>query len=115
MLNASNMTAEEHLRMNGTLPLDMMEELAGYPAKLEALESVEHYMSETMGQFPAEDFLSDPITRLQALAKRVRGDNRDEVLAIIEQLDDIAQTTFNAADYGRDELRKGIKLFKEKA
>jgi len=115
MLHASNMTAAEHLRINGTLPIELAEQLVEYPERLEALEGIDAYMSEAMGQYPEEDFLSDPISRLHALAKRVRGDNRDEVLAIIEQLDDIAQTTFNSADYGRDELRKGIKLFKDKA
>ena len=52
------------------------------------------------------------VDKLHALAKNLRGQNRETLIGIIESLDDIAQCTFNAADYGRDELKKALEVFK---
>lgn len=113
MLYGSNMTIEEHLRYNGEIPKDKLDELFDSQAKLQGLSGVDAHMSEAMAQYPAEDFLSDAISRLQTLAKNLRGGNKDTLNGIIESLEDVAQCTFNAADYGRDELRKALAFFKE--
>ena len=72
------------------------------------MDGAKVYINEAMGQFPAEDFLAGPIERLHEMAKRLRGDNRATLLEIIKQLDDIAQCTISADDYGRSELHKAI-------
>jgi hypothetical protein len=76
-------------------------------------KAMDAHVNEACCQFPAEDFLEGVKDRLHELSKRVRGDNKSELMGIIEALDDIAQCTFNAADYGRDELRKAIKALDE--
>lgn len=109
----SSMTPEEEYRLTGTLRPEMIEVLLDDSASLEGTTGVSAHLQEAMCQYPAEDFLADAITRLQKLAKRIRGDNREALLGIIESLDDVAQCTFNAVDYGRDELSKALKAIGE--
>ena len=113
MYVASNMTLAEEFRMNGALSADSIESLIEREALLDGLNGIEVKIKEGMTQFPAEDFLQGPIKRLHQLAKKLRGDNRSEVLAIIESLDDIAQCTFNSADYGRSELKDALKIYED--
>lgn len=108
-----NMTAREALRIHGTVPLDKLEDLLDREDALKEVQEIDANLKEAMAQYPAEDFLQTPINRLHELAKRLRNENRQEVLAIIGQLDDIAQCTFYAADYGRDELRKALKTVED--
>jgi len=109
----SNLTPKERYRLTGTLDAEQIEELLGVEDKLESISGVDAHVKEAMTQYPEEDFLSGPIARLHELAKSVRGENRQKLLSIIEQLDDIAQCTFNAADYGRSELKEALKAFQQ--
>ena len=102
----SNLSNEEHYRMFGTLPADRIEALLDASDKLESLDGIEAHVSEARCQFPAEDFLVPVQDRLHDLAKRLRGDNRQEVLSIIEQLDDINQCQVYATGYAVEELGK---------
>lgn len=104
-----SLTPREHWRLYGRLPEDAIEDLLDAQERKEQVAGVAPYIKEAMGQFPAEDFLSQVINRVHALARKVRGDNREEALAIAEVLDDVAQTTFYAADHGRSELRNALK------
>ena len=101
-----SLTPRENLKLHGALPAGQLEDLIDWHERTEDVGDVACHLDEARGQYPAEDFLADVIERLHTLAKRVRGDNRSDLLAIIESLDDVAQTTFNAADYGRSELSK---------
>ncbi|MFK3740917.1 hypothetical protein [Massilia sp. TN1-12] len=101
-----SLTPREHLKLHGSLPERQLEQLIEWRERTEEVVSTTAYLQEARGQYPAEDFLACPIERLHQLAKKLRGENREALLGIIESLDDIAQTTFNAADYGRSELRK---------
>lgn len=104
----SSLTIKEHFNLHGSLPTatieQLVDDLADRGPVNEAAEAATVYMGEASGQFPAEDFLSAVTGKLQDLAKRLRGNNKAELLGIIESMDDIAQTTFNAADYGREQL-----------
>jgi hypothetical protein len=70
------------------------------------------YAQEASAQFPAEDFLSDQVSALQEFAKRLRGDNKKDLLHIIECISDALQCQFYATDYGMAELRKIINTIK---
>ena len=105
----SNLTAEESLRLYGRLSRSMVEDLLERSQGLEDAQGAEAHIQEAMAQFPAEDFLSPIIERLNELRKNLRGANKEELGCIIESLDDLAQCTFNAVDYGRDELRKALE------
>lgn len=104
-----NYTDKEIFRLTGALPGERLEALLERAEELENAVDIEAHISEALGQYPAEDFLQEPINRLNQLAKRLRGENRAEVTYIIEMLDDIAQCTFNAGEYGKDELHKAKK------
>ena len=108
----SNLSREEEFRLTGTLRRESIDELLDASSRLEALGGVDAHIEEALAQYPAEDFLEGVKQRLGALMKNVRGANKDELQGIIEALDDIAQTTFYAADYGRDELRKALRTVK---
>lgn len=113
MIESSEMTNAEYLRLNGALSLERMHEMvrleeeSGFLAS--AAESAKVYVQEGMTQFPAEDFLENIKQRLIDLQKSTRGSNREALAGIIESLDDLAQTTFYAADYGRSELHNALR------
>jgi molecular chaperone DnaK (HSP70) len=109
----SSMTAQEEFRMTGTLSPNRIESLLSVEGRLEALDGLSNHIEEAMSQYPAEDFLSDIESRLHEFAKKLRGQNKEALLGIIESLSDLAQTTFYAADYGRSELKEALKAFKE--
>jgi len=113
-IEASNMTYAEYYHLNGMLSAERTESILSTLDAAQALDVREYasYAQEAQGGFPAEDFLSEVIEELQAMAKRLRGDNKDSLQHIISKLDDIAQCQFNAADYGREQLHKIIVTIK---
>jgi len=105
----TSLTDKEFFRMHGTLTSERIErliELKDRDGWKQFSQRIGSMVQEAMGQYPAEDFLSEILTCLHNLAKRLRGDNKEAIQALAEKVDDIAQTTFNAADYGRSELQK---------
>lgn len=109
----SNLSAQETYRMYGRITKEQMENLLDQSAAYEGIDGIDAHISEAMCQYPAEDFLEGIKTRLNALQKNLRGANREELGGIIEALDDLAQTTFYAADYGRSELNKAEQALLE--
>lgn len=95
----TNLTNEEYFRLHNTLPVDRIAELLDENAN--KVERDEIPFDDILAQFPEEDFTSTIETRLQELAKRLRGDNRAELLSIIESLQDLAQCQFDATECAR--------------
>ena len=114
MIDASNMTHEEYFRVNGKLSEQRTEQLLSTLDEAQAFDVREFasYAQEAQAGFPEEDFLADVISDLHYLAKNMRGDNKKQMLHIINKLDDIAQCQFNAADYGCEQLHKIIATIK---
>lgn len=108
MFVPSNMTDEECLRLHGALPRDRTEALIDALGAAPNAEDIRALASEAMSQFPAEDFLAAVITQLHQLRDSSRGTNVERITHVIEQLDDIAQRTFAATDYGCDVLHQII-------
>lgn len=108
-----NATAEEEYRLTGKVTGERLERLLDRSEALSRLSDMDALIEEGMSQYPSEDFLFDAIERLHELAKRLRGDNKETLIGIIESLDDIAQTTFYDADYGRGELKKALEILKK--
>lgn len=103
-----SLSLQEEYRMTGKLSDESISALLDAPPPVKHDDIVPH-VQEAMAQFPTEDFLSSIIGRLHELHKNLRGGNRETMQGIIEALDDVAQCTFNAADYGRSELREIVK------
>lgn len=110
------LTPSENFRLFGQLPQEQLEQLLDQEKRLAQVESVGGHISDAMAQFPAEDFLADILTELRGVKSELRANSKHKgkIANLIEKLDDIAQTTFYAADYGRDELRKALKVVEDK-
>lgn len=102
----SNMSNREHFKLHGSLPAEVIEDLIEVAERADEASDIEAHLSEASAQYPGEDFLADVIRRLQIMVKHTRGDNRDEIESLVEDLDEIQTDTTNSADYGRDELKK---------
>lgn len=108
----SNFSAEEEYRVTGTVTGDRLVALLDAHANADRYDSIEAHMQEAYDQFPDEDFLEGHKQRLIDLRRNLRGANREALDRIIEALDDLAMTTFYAADYGRSELRLALKTIR---
>lgn len=108
-----NLTHAEQYRINGTLNAEAIEELLDTSEALTRAEGVSSQISEALGCYPAEDFLASFIEDLHRLSKRLRGDNREEALRLIESAEDLQQCVFNTGDYGRSELRSANQTLTE--
>jgi len=108
MATHDHLTAEEEFRLTGTLSAKKIEVLLDFEAMAQALAGVENRLLDAKAQFPSEDFLSGALLRLQALAKRVRGSNRTELLEIIESLVQIQSQQFQSSEHGISELDEAI-------
>ena len=109
-INYSSLTPKEHFRLNGQVPVDMLETLLNRADALESLGGLEAHLSEANICFPGEDFLEPIRCELQELHKTWRGANREKLGGILESLDDLAQCIFDESDYGRDEIRKALNI-----
>src|SRR5205085_12052465 len=100
-----NLDHEEYARLHGGLlsPERVDEVLEAFHA-LPDVEAIDTKIHEARGCFPAEDFLSEVISLAGTLKARSRGANKDFADRLFAMLEDVAQCTFNAADYGRAEL-----------
>jgi len=63
-------------------------------------------LNEAIGCYPDEGFLSRHLIDLQALSKRLRGENREELLRIVAALEEDESAAVREGEYGRAELRK---------
>ena len=109
-IHHSNLSAREHLRLNGQVPADMLETLLDRADALESLGGLDAHLSEANGCYPAEDFIEPVRWQIQDLHTSLRGANREKLGGILESLDDLAQCIFNESDYGRDEIRKALNI-----
>lgn len=106
-MNISNLTIEEQYRLTGTLTTAAIESLLDTPVIVNP-DAAKAKIRDAIACYPAEDFLSDILNRLQDLAKDTRGRTRDRLVGIIESLDDLSMTTFYSTEHGRSELNDAL-------
>ena len=109
MQNFYSLTPAEQYRINGQLSPETIESMLDNAESIERCDGVSVQVTEALGCFPAEDFLASFIEDLHKLSKRLRGENREEALRLIESAEDLQQCVFNEGDYGRSELREALK------
>jgi hypothetical protein len=106
----SNLSPEEEFSLTGTLRPEQIEKVLDNPLVDEnVVESVLEHVEDIRGNFPKEDFLSREISRLDEMAKRLRGANREELMEISYMLDRIERDTFVESEEGRI----GLKAIRE--
>lgn len=113
MIETSNMSHAECFKLNGDLSLERIEQLIDNQLKEDTLPSVECKIEEAVGQFPNEDFLQDIINDIGDIAKRLRGDNKKEMMDIMDRLDEIQMSTLHSSEYGMQELEDALNIIRE--
>lgn len=106
MLYSSNMTHEEFYRVNGTLTPERIDSMFEKCDEAEAWQDLTPCIQEAHSCFIEEDFLQKEILKLQAFAKRLRGDNKAELLQLIEDMEGEITQAIASAEYGVSELNK---------
>lgn len=69
-------------------------------------EDVYDTVAEASSQYPEEDFLDEIIDRINALAKNLRGENKEECELISNDLFELGNEISRAAEYGREQLKE---------
>lgn len=105
----SNMTPREHFRLTGTVPGDILELLIEKSERLAEVQNIDGLLEDARAQFPDEDFLQEVIDRVNALAKNLRGANREAAARIAQSLDSISMTTMRSSEYGREQINLALK------
>lgn len=110
MIHSSNMTHEEFYRVNGTLTPERIDSLLDEKGTLEAFDVREYVpcAQEAKGCFIGEDFMQEHLDDLKDIAKRLRGDNRNSLLMLIDRMESTIQEACQSAEYGASELDKII-------
>lgn len=110
MIDSANMTHEEFYRVNGTLTPERIDSLLDEQSNLESFDVREFtaYAQEARGCYIGEDFAQEHLDDLRDIAKRLRGDNRNSLLMLIDRLQDSVKEAVGNAEYGASELDKII-------
>jgi hypothetical protein len=114
MIDCANMTHLEVYRVNGTLSTERLESLLD--ASEQAIDTdVSNWkatLQEARSCYLSEDFLDARISDLQALAKSLRGNNRQALFDIIATIQDDVLQAVQSSEYGADEIGKILKVCK---
>ena len=108
-----SLTAEEQYRLHRCVYGENAIELLDLTEKVEELDGLDGTVREAKGQYPNEDFLQDVIRRLEVLGKTTRGENRNEVFAILSMVQEIQRDVHGSTEYGLSELEKVEKALEE--
>ena len=115
MLNRSILTISEEFQMFGEITGSRAEEAMNAIVMGENVPSIKAHIDEACAMFPDEDFTAEIIIEMRGLAKRIRGENRAEMLQLIEKLEAKNEEVWQAAEYGVDELKKALKVISGEA
>jgi hypothetical protein len=99
-----SLTIEEHYKLHGNITPEQTESLLECQNVLANMTYVNDV--DIRAGFPDEDFLESVFGMLRTLEKRLRGDNKLALGAIIEELDSIALQTARSVEYGLEEWKK---------
>lgn len=113
-IEASNLTHAEYYHLNGMLSEQRTEALLRDYEEAQASDVCEYAneAQEACAGFPEEDFLAEHTSDLYHFAKRLRGDNKKELLEIVARLVQTESDVVSSAEYGYDKLRGIIATIK---
>lgn len=104
----NHLTNEEEFRLTGTLSSDKIEKLLNFAGLEDSVWSCISGLSDVQSSFPSEDFLHGIERRLTELAKKLRGENKEILLGVIDDLADVISSTNSATENGVDLLNSTI-------
>lgn len=103
------LTPEENYRIKGVVPREQMVQLLDDAARLESIEDIEGDLSEAKGCYPDEDFLHMEIAELREWAKRLRGENKDDFLELIDRIEGSRDAQNQTAEHGAELITRALK------
>lgn len=98
---------KEFFNMFGTLDEARIIRMLDVQEACQDLDEVKGCIKEGMSGF-SEDAFSGVLKDLSDVAKRLRGDNKLELLRICEDLENVAQGITNSVDYDTEKLQEAI-------
>lgn len=104
MIDSSQITNSEFVKLNGCLTLERIEPLLDVEQAYTQILEGDSLLDEVEGSFPKEDFAAKIIGALHTLAKRMRGDTKDTLLGIISDLEEKQMEIYRETEHGRDNL-----------
>lgn len=110
-IESSNLTHAEYFHLNGNLSVERTEKALHDLQQAQALDVREYasYAEEARSGFVQEDFLMPEIGLLRDFSKRLRGDNKKELLAYIEAIENELQQLQSSQEYAQDQLENIIR------
>ena len=110
-IESSNMTHEEYFRLNSILSIERTEQVLHALQEAQALDVREYaaYTQEARSGFASEDFLVPEVILLRHLAKHLRGDNKQDLLVIIEVIENELQQLQSGTEYANDQLSNIVR------
>jgi hypothetical protein len=110
----STLTPAEEFKLNGTLSAATQEHLINvYEQSQLDTEGLVNLVHDATQQYPAEDWSCSLLNRLALLKKSLRGNNRETIDSIMDDVAELTQEMFNASEAGLDGLNAAIRLVKE--
>lgn len=109
---ASNMTAREVLRQHGYLPESVAETVIDAAEFAEKADDISCEVLEGTGG-PGEDCLQSHIDYLRDFVKRLRGDNRADLLLEIERLEQTQLEFWQSTEYRTEKLNSALRMLAE--
>ena len=100
----SNMTHREALNLHGSLPADRIEELIDDSEELNSMRGIEHDLNTVAENLPNEDFLNDEVKKLKAISDKMRGANKESLLAVIEIIEQELDEQARAIEFAVEAL-----------
>ncbi len=110
----STLSPSEEYKLNGTLSAATQEELIdSYERSRIDTEGLVNLVHDAKQQYPAEDWSCSLLNRLALLKKSLRGNNRETIDSIMDEVAELTQTMFYDSEAGLDGLNAAIRLIKE--
>lgn len=115
MIESSNLTHAEYFHLNGNLSLERVENVLDDLHQAQDMDVREYadYAQEARAGFAEEDFLQEEISDLHYFAKRLRGDNKKDLITYIEAIENKLQELRGQVEYGNEQLSNIIATVKK--
>lgn len=114
-IESSNLSHAEYFLLNGALSEERTEQALTDLDEAISLDVREYapYAEEARSGFASEDFMQEEVSDLHYFAKRLRGNNKEEFLTYIENIETKLQELRGQVEYGNEQLSKIITTIRK--
>ncbi len=101
----ASLSNEEYYALTGKLTPARIEELLKSEELAEGREGILVDLDEASASYPSEDFMDGVKNNLLEIIKVTKGVRKAELQVLLEQMNDLAMSTFHASEYGLEQLK----------